>query len=163
MSRWRVLASVAGLAAASGCAVDFGKVDMSKIVATPSGAEKAEAAVFDLYRQHGMAAMPTLFYYGGAALDCEDGGFMWNGICSDGATVSGETIILSDCGADGIGMQVSEMCWVSYGDDPALLHEMGHALSLQTDGDGCGDHNCPTFKPGGVVEQATNRLIELGM
>ena len=158
------LKTVVVLAAISAGCVDYGRVDPSKVVPTPERASAALAAVLPLYRDDGMSVAPTLFYYGGAALDCPNGiDFVWNGECSDGATVSGTAVVLSDCGTAGVDMPVSEMCWASEGLAPALPHELGHALSLQTGGDGCPDHDCPSFKPGGVVERATDLLASLGI
>lgn len=150
---------LAGLAL-SGCG--RGEVDPSKVVPQPAHADEAEAAVFELYSARGMTKLPTLYWYGGAALDCADGvSFNWDGGCSDATTIDDVTIILSDCGAAS-DLPLSQKCYSVPG-DASLPHEMAHALSLQTNGDGCEDHRCPSFEPGGLVEQATSLLASLGM
>lgn len=147
---------------AGGC-YDYGSVDPSKVVASPPGAEEAEAAIFPLFQAQGMTTMPKLFYYGGAALDCPGGvNFNWDGSCVQGVTVAEDKIILSDCGPIGPGMLIHQMCSDDPGDS-TLPHENAHALYLRNGGGGCADHNCTAFKPGGVVEQASNLLISLGM
>lgn len=151
---------ILGLAVMTVIGCGRGEVDPSKVVAAPAGAEEAEAIVFELYATAGMTRAPTLFWYGGAALDCPDGvSFHWDGDCVDGTTIDETAIVLSDCAAEGLPFH--RMCY-DYQDNASMAHEMAHALSLQTGGDGCGDHNCASFRPGGLVEQATNLLAAAG-
>ncbi len=132
------------------------QVDMSKVVAPPPHADDAIRAVYDMY---GMRSMPTIYWYGDAALTCDaggEGGFMYNGACRTGEHEHGEIIVVAVSG-NLISDELDQFGYVT------LAHEMEHEESEQRSGDPCNDHKCPVFQPGGELERASAMLDGMGI
>ncbi len=110
------------------------EVDMSKVVPAPAGADQAVELITAFY---GVSARPTIYWYGGAALNC---GYGTGYVDQKGSCVGGDqqddTLIVSDRG----GAPLS---------GTSLAHELAHYASDKRGEGGDQDHCGHFFRDDG--------------
>lgn len=128
------------------------------VVDPPPNADVAMQAVFQVY---GMKQMPTVYWYGAEFMNCAGGyGYIdQTGTCVSGDQ-DGDVVILPYYTGMTFSVPVPGSSTPTVSDMP---HEFAHLASDQRGEDGCSDHRCHWFAPGGEGEQATGALALLGL